>query len=704
MSRLDERPDGLRHRADEVADDVPASERRVGPGVLLADGDEQFVDALRERHHPQPPVPAEIPLHDPPRQALADELRQHGRVARLAGVDGQRLQDRLQVADAHPLAQEVLQDLLQLPGAEETRHDLVHERRRRRPRPVEQSPDLLAGHQLVGVPEHDLAEVPGDDRRRLDDPAPRGHGDLAAVRVNPDARLARDGVDAVAALGSRDEPRGRHGQQSPGVCGALADDGAADLEPVFVRADADLVADADLRHDQAEVLRHAVADRADTIEQVAAAGRVGQADEAEADLQLERVDVQQVVHPLDRRLGRRRRLGLGVGLVDVGGVRRSDQIRPQAQCGGEREHRHHRHPGERQQREESGRDAEHGRAAEQLADDLAPQVGRLARPRDDQPRRQGDQERRDLAHEAVADRQLGEDLDSLRGRHPVLHDPEEQPRADVDQGDDDARDRIAPDELPSAIHRAEEVGLAVDVLTASVGLVLVDQAGVEVGVDRHLPARHAVEHEPRGDLADPRRPLGDDDELDHEDDREQDHADDHLVSRDELAEGADDAAGRVGPGDAGAGEREPRRGDVEHEPRQRRRQEDRGEGAEFQGRADRERRQQDEHGERDVGGQEEVEHARRDRHDEDQQRPHERDRQDRARQARPSGGGGTGGRGGHPFHSSCASSRCDEGGRSTAPRPCRAPTGRRGSFEMSIGCAAGRYPGGPRVSRPIGLI
>ncbi len=129
--------------------------------------------------------------------------------------------------------------------------------------------------------------------------------------------------------------------------------------------------------------------------------------------------------------------------------------------------------------------------------------------------------------------------------HPVVDDAEEQPGADVDQGDDDARDGVAPDELAGPVHRPEEVGLAIDGLAAAVGLVLVDQAGVEVGVDRHLAAGQAVEHEPGGDLADPRGPPGDHDELDHDEDREQDRADDHLVARDELAERPDHAAGRV---------------------------------------------------------------------------------------------------------------------------------------------------------------
>ena len=87
--------------------------------------------------------------------------------------------------------------------------------------PFEQPLDLFAGHQLVGVAEDDLAEVAGDDRRRFEDPAAGQLGDLAAVGVDPDRRLARDRVDAVAAVGPRDQSRpaarpgaGRH-RRSP---------------------------------------------------------------------------------------------------------------------------------------------------------------------------------------------------------------------------------------------------------------------------------------------------------------------------------------------------------------------------------------------------------------------------------------------------------------------------------------------------------
>ena len=48
---------------------------------------------------------------------------------------------------------------------------------------------------------------------------------------------------------------------------------------------------------------------------------------------------------------------------------------------------------------------------------------------------------------------------------------------------------------------------------------LVDDAGVQVGVDRHLPAGHAVQGKAGGHFADARGALGDHDELDDDDDR-----------------------------------------------------------------------------------------------------------------------------------------------------------------------------------------
>ncbi len=123
----------------------------------------------------------------------------------------------------------------------------------------------------------------------------------------------------------------------------------------------------------------------------------------------------------------------------------------------------------------------------------------------------------------------GEQRRGLTEAHAVLDNADEQAADDVDQDDHDAGDGVAADELAGPVHRAEEVGLLENLLPAALCLALVDHAGAKVGVDRHLLARHAVERESGGDLADPRGALGDDDELNQHDDREDHQADDHVV-------------------------------------------------------------------------------------------------------------------------------------------------------------------------------
>ena len=109
--------------------------------------------------------------------------------------------------------------------------------------------------------------------------------------MNPDGGLAGRRVHAVAAVGPRDEPGGGHGEHVSSVGDPLADDGPANLQAVVVRAEADLVVNPHLRHDQAQLAGDPVADRPQTVEQVAAARRLGQGDESVADLQFERIDV-----------------------------------------------------------------------------------------------------------------------------------------------------------------------------------------------------------------------------------------------------------------------------------------------------------------------------------------------------------------------------------------------------------------------------
>ncbi|MCY1293371.1 hypothetical protein D9M70_426300 [compost metagenome] len=114
---------------------------------------------------------------------------------------------------------------------------------------------------------------------------------------------------------------------------------------------------------------------------------------------------------------------------------------------------------------------------------------------------------------------------------------------DVDRGDDEAGDRIAAHEFRGTVHRAVEGAFLFEFAAAALGLLFVDQAGREVGVDRHLLAWDRIEGEARANFGDTRRTLGDDDEVHGDQDQEDDQTDDEIAGHDEAGKARNDATG-----------------------------------------------------------------------------------------------------------------------------------------------------------------
>jgi len=102
----------------------------------------------------------------------------------------------------------------------------------------------------------------------------------------------------------------------------------------------------------------------------------------------------------------------------------------------------------------------------------------------------------------------------------LLGDADDHAADDVDEHHQQPGDGIAADEFGGAVHGAEERGLILELLAPPARLLFVDQAGREVGVDRHLLARHGVEVEARRDFGDAPRAFGDHHEIDDHQDRE----------------------------------------------------------------------------------------------------------------------------------------------------------------------------------------
>src|SRR5580704_4741631 len=196
----------------------------------------------------------------------------------------------------------------------------------------------------------------------------------------------------------------------------------------------------------------------------------------------------------------------------------------------------------------------------------------------------------------------------------MLQDAYDHAADDIDQNYQQSGNGIAADEFRGAVHGAEEAGFAFQVLAPPPRFLLVDHAGGEIRVDRHLLAGHGVQVEARGDFGDTAGALGDDHEIHDYQDREHDDADDEIAAHDEAAERLDDMAGGGGALVA-AGENEPGRGQIERQPQHGRDQQHRRESGEFQRRLDDQRRHQDQHRERDRDGEREVEQQRRQRQD-----------------------------------------------------------------------------------------
>jgi len=414
---------------------------------------------------------------------------------------------------------------------------------------------------------------------------------------------------------------------------------------VYSSAASWMLSDAGRRHDHAQLVGELFAQDADALQQVAALRLVDQRHQRVADLQLERLDRQQ--------LAQRRSAGGGGGGRDGfggGGATRAAPARdgPGHAARGHRqgEEGHGRQAGhEGEEPEQAAGGPDRPRAAGELGDQRGRDGAAAGTVGHQQAGRGADDQRRDLRHQAVADGQRAVGGQRLGRRHAVLRHADDEAADQVDEGDDQAGDGVAAHELGRAVHGPVEVGVAADLLAPAARLVLVDEAGAEVGVNAHLPAGHRIEGEARRHLGDAPGALGDDHEVDHHQDEEE-HQPDHVVAADdEVAEGGDHLTG-VAAAEDQAGAR-----DVEPEPEQRQQQQQGREDVELERIARGQRDQQHDDGQRQRQRQESVEHERRQRHDQQRDDHDHADRQPglgggRERQPpppeRPGAGGGAG--------------------------------------------------------------
>ncbi|MNH94538.1 hypothetical protein D3C73_471590 [compost metagenome] len=191
----------------------------------------------------------------------------------------------------------------------------------------------------------------------------------------------------------------------------------------------------------------------------------------------------------------------------------------------------------RQQR----RHPQHEGMTEHLGEHVAPQVGVIAVDAgDDEAGADGDQQRRNLCHQTIADGQQGVGRQGGGQVHAHLPDANGHAADEVDEDNDDAGDGIALDELHRAVERAVQLAFALQHAAFFLGFLGRHGAGLEVAVDAHLLAGHAVQREARRDFGHPLRTLGDHDELDNSDNGKDHEAHHQAFADHELTEGGDD--------------------------------------------------------------------------------------------------------------------------------------------------------------------
>ena len=323
------------------------------------------------------------------------------------------------------------------------------------------------------------------------------------------------------------------------------------------------------RHHDAEAPRELLAELGDALRERASARHVDGGDELVAELDRESVERQRGVDGLG---GRELRAAVVADatrrLVRRGGRRRvGDATRDREHRDGEREARDERHPRhEPEARHDDGSDGDSRPSAEELRVEGATELVARRRARHHDAGGGRDEQRGDLRRERVTDAEDREGLGGVADVH-AARDAEHEAADQVDGHDQQAGDGVAVDELARAVHRAEEVRLALELTTTRARLILGDRAGREVGVDRHLLAGHRVEGEARRDLGDAARALRDDDEVDDREDEEDDETDEDVALDDEATERLDDGAGRA-LALAAVEEDEARRGDVQAEAKQ----------------------------------------------------------------------------------------------------------------------------------------
>jgi hypothetical protein len=206
-------------------------------------------------------------------------------------VVGEHLQDGDHVAHGDLFGEQLTQNLLHAADRHHIGNQLLDDGRVRRLHLIDQDLRVLAGEQFMGVAADDLGQMGADHGRGLDDGESAHLGFRALLFRDPDGRQTEHGLGGADPDHLLIAQRRTHGEQAAHHELAAGDLLAANLDAVCLGSQLDVVADANGRHDEAQLARDLSPGLCHPLQQVAAGLFVSQRYEPEADLDFHRIDV-----------------------------------------------------------------------------------------------------------------------------------------------------------------------------------------------------------------------------------------------------------------------------------------------------------------------------------------------------------------------------------------------------------------------------
>ena len=127
----------------------------------------------------------------------------------------------------------------------------------------------------------------------------------------------------------------------------------------------------------------------------------------------------------------------------------------------------------------------------------------------------------------------------------MLHHADANTAQQVDDQYQNTRNGIASNKLRGTVHRTVEVSLLRNFAAAVARLILIDQTGIEVGINRHLLAGHCVQCKARAYFRNTPRTLRDYNEVNDDKNQKDNDTNNVVTTNDNLTEGLNYLTGGI---------------------------------------------------------------------------------------------------------------------------------------------------------------